>query len=171
MDGQIPESLFQKYHVALVKALGKDAEKVFVKLSRNLSSHSKRRQDKPKRTRRRTCQLPFKTTRNSEEKIKVNIDNHTFNIEAEGCRICSANEILISQGFSEAGFLPGTYRRPKTNKRSQNGISGWSRKIRNRTLQNAAQTRIIPSSTAGSFLSIFTCSQVLINSKKVLSNT
>jgi predicted hydrocarbon binding protein len=47
---EIPESLFQKYHVALVKTLGEDAQKIFVKLGRELGSKiTNKEKNKPKR--------------------------------------------------------------------------------------------------------------------------
>jgi len=106
LDEQIPESLFQKYHVALVKALGKDAEKVF-KLGRNLGSQiAKEGRISLKELEEELANYLQKDLKLGE-KIKVNIDNHTLNIEVEGCRICPAKEILRSQGASGAYFLPG----------------------------------------------------------------
>jgi len=107
LDGQIPESLFQKYHVALVKALGKDAEKVFVKLGRNLGSQIAKEGRISLKELEEELADYLQNDLKLGEKIKVNIDNHTLNIEVEGCRICPANEILRSQGASGACFLPG----------------------------------------------------------------
>lgn len=107
MDEQIPESLFQKYHVALVKALGEDVQKVFVKLGRDLGSQmsngGKISLQKLEKELAKYLQNDLKLG----EKIDVNIEDHELNIEVTGCRICPANQILRSQGMGGACFLPG----------------------------------------------------------------
>ncbi|MEM3586042.1 MAG: hypothetical protein QXO71_01855 [Candidatus Jordarchaeaceae archaeon] len=107
MDEQIPESLFQKYHVALVKALGEDAQKVFVKLGGELSSQIGGGKKLSLKELEKELQNYLQNDLKLAKNVKVNIENNTLNVEIEECRVCPANEILRKQGGKGACFLPG----------------------------------------------------------------
>lgn len=107
MEELIPESLFQKYHVALVKALGEDVQKVFVKLGRELSSQVGNGRKLSLKELEKELQNYLQNDLKLAKKVNVKIDGNTLNVEVEGCKVCPANEILRSQGGKGACFLPG----------------------------------------------------------------
>lgn len=107
MDEQIPESLFHKYHVALVKALGEDVQKVFVKLGRELSSEVGNGRKLSLKELEKELQNYIQNDLKLAKKVNVKIENNTLNIEIEGCRVCPANDISSAQGGKRACFLPG----------------------------------------------------------------
>lgn len=107
MDEQIPESLFQKYHVALVKALGEDVRKVFVKLGRDLGSNMTNNEKISLKELETGLADYLQNDLKLGEKVNVSIEDNILNVEVEGCRVCPANEILRSEGLRGACFLPG----------------------------------------------------------------
>ena len=107
MTEEIPESLFQKYHVSLVKALGEDAQKIFVKLGRELGSKITNKEKISLKELETELENYLQNDLKLGEKVKVNIENNFLNVEVQGCKVCPANEILRSEGLRGVCFLPG----------------------------------------------------------------
>jgi predicted hydrocarbon binding protein len=107
MVEQIPESLFQKYHVALVKALGEDVQKVFVKLGRELGSQVGGGRKLSFKELEKELQNYLQNDVKLAKKVNVKIEKDILNIEVEGCKVCPANDISSIQGGKRACFLPG----------------------------------------------------------------
>ncbi|WXG41116.1 MAG: hypothetical protein WED07_10155 [Candidatus Freyarchaeum deiterrae] len=104
---QIPDSLLQKYHVALVKALGEDVRKVFVQLGRELGSEVGGGGKISLKELEIKLQDYLHNDLKLGKKVNVKIENNILNVEVDECRVCSANEIIRSQGGKEACLLPG----------------------------------------------------------------
>nr|MDO8080188.1 hypothetical protein [Candidatus Freyarchaeota archaeon] len=107
MDEQIPDSLLQKYHVALVKALGEDVRKGFVQLGRELGSEVGGGGKITLKELEKKLQDYLQNDLKLGKKVNVKIENNILNVEVDECRVCPANETLRSQGGKDACLLPG----------------------------------------------------------------